>query len=474
MKNPPHRKARDCASGYLATASIRPRRSYVALLLLLTVLASFGLNNQGTPVDAHTGDQSYLYLDVTDETLSGRVEFPFADLREALGLELTGSEAEISEELEANADRLETYASAHVQLGASGTWWPITFSGVTRLDAEQTSDPTFGYAQVAFEAEPPTSQIPRQLDVRLDPFFDDIDDDRDALLLIGNDWEAGVIDNPEEVLVRFAPDSREQTIDLGETSWWRNFTASVSLGLDHIKTGPDHILFVLVLLLPSVLVFGTRWEPTRRFGGALWRVLKIVTMFTVAHTITFTLAGLDVLPLPSPRLTESVIALSIAVAAAHNLRPVLLNREWLLAFAFGLFHGMGFASLVSGLDVSPSTQLVSLLGRNVGIEVGQAIVVLLVFPGLFLLRRTRWYSGLLTVGSIGLIVVSIGWMTERLFDAQPYATDLVDRVFSYPRILFLTVIFTAVAFALQRFEASKDRLLPVADEPQKRIPTSIS
>jgi len=147
------------------------------------------------------------------------------------------------------------------------------------------------------------------------------------------------------------------------------------LGVDHIRTGPDHILFVPVLLLPAVLVFNTIWRPAENFGASLWRITRIVSMFTVAHTITFSLAGLDILPLPPSKFVEAIIAISIAAAAIHNLRPIAQNKEWLIAFAFGLFHGMGFAGLVDGLEVSQSTKLLSLLGRNLGIEIGQTVVV---------------------------------------------------------------------------------------------------
>ena len=147
------------------------------------------------------------------------------------------------------------------------------------------------------------------------------------------------------------------------------------LGVDHIRTGPDHILFVLVLLLPAVLVFNTIWRPAENFGASLWRITRVVSVFTVAHTITFSLAGLDILPLPPSKFVEAIIAISIAAAAIHNLRPIAQNKEWLIAFAFGLFHGMGFAGLVDGLEVSQSTKLLSLLGRNLGIEIGQTVVV---------------------------------------------------------------------------------------------------
>lgn len=439
---------------------------------LLGLLAMLTLALGAQPAGAHTGDQSYLYLDITETSLAGRVEMPFSDVRAFLDLELDGSPDEILVELESNLDLLSDYVAEHLVLGAAdspdASSWAITINGVERLDAEVTDDPEFGYAVVNFDVDTGTSTVPRQFSVTFDPFFDEPTVERDALLLIGNDWEGGVIENPEESLLRFSPESRTQTVDLGDTSWVKNFTASIALGLDHIKTGPDHILFVLVLLLPSVLVFSAGWKPAPSFGAALWRVLKVVTMFTVAHTITFTLAGLDLLPLPSPRLTETIIALSIAAAALHNLRPIARNREWLISFAFGLFHGMGFAGLVGGLDVSRGTQLVSLLGRNVGIEIGQAIVVLLAFPALFLLRRTKYYQPIFIFGSLALVLISLGWMAERLFDAPDITSTLVAGIFAFPRIYVLVALATAAAWALFLLERGKDDLIPVVEAPKEK------
>ena len=236
----------------------------------------------------------------------------------------------------------------------------------------------------------------------------------------------------------------------------------MTLGIDHIKTGPDHILFVLALLLPSVLVFREGWRPTKGFGSTLWRVLKIATFFTIAHSIMFTLAGMEWLQLPPSKLVEAIIAASIAAAASvHNLRPIFPNREWLLAFVFGLFHGMGFASLVSSLDVSRPSQLVSLLGRNVGIEIGQVAVILVLFPALYLLRRTPAYSPFLTIGSILLAILAIGWMFERLFETDLGTDGLVDRFASTPNGYWIAAVLTVIAALTYATAARKDVLSPL-------------
>ncbi len=431
----------------------------VARLLLVTSIALLSLVGMITPSSAHAGDQSYLYLDITKTAVSGRIEAPLSDLNTALALDLGGTDEEVVAGLNANLDAIHAYLLEHLSIGADGQTWTLTFDGANLFysDLPEADD---NYILFPFTASVEAAEVPRQLDIAFDPFFDEIEG-RDALLLIGNDWQGGVIENGHDVLTRFADDSRIQQIDLGATSKLQNFVESGKLGVNHIRTGPDHILFVMVLLLPSVLVFTRRWEPTATFGSSLWRVLKIVTMFTLAHTITFTLAGLEILPLPSARIIESVIALSIAAAAIHNIRPLAANKEWLIAFAFGLFHGMGFASLVSGLDVDRGTQLVSLLGRNVGIEFGQSIVVLMVFPGLFVLRRTRYFRGFFLAVSILLIAVSLGWMIERAFEIDLGIDSLVNPLVDWPRVLLYVGLFSITAAGLHLLERGKDRLLPV-------------
>ena len=138
------------------------------------------------------------------------------------------------------------------------------------------------------------------------------------------------------------------------------------------------------------------------------------------------------------------------------------NREWLISFVFGLFHGMGFASLVSGLDVSRGTQLISLLGRNIGIEIGQAVVVVVLFPLLFLLRRLPLYRPIFVAGSIILAILALGWAIERSLEVDLGVDTLVDPVFVYPRIFVLVAIATAGAAALYLRQQRADALLPTA------------
>ncbi len=434
-------------------------RKLAAYVLVAALVISGPMGLGASPAAAHSGNQTYVYMDVTDTSLSGRIEAPIPDMAVALGLdEVGGNQAFV----DANQEAIVDYLTEHIVVRIDGQEWPIDIGEVSVFfsDAPELDD-NYLVAPFTVTVASDEGTVPRAFEMEFDPFVEEIPG-RDALLLIANDWRAGVIDNGFDTLTTFGADNRTQTVDLGESSWWKNFVASIELGVNHIRTGPDHVLFVLVLLLPAVLVFNRKWWPTDGFVASLWRILKIVTMFTIAHSITFTLAGLGLLPLPPSKLVEFIIALSIAAAALHNIRPLFPNKEWLLSFVFGLFHGMGFASLVEGLDVPRSVQLVSLLGRNVGIEIGQAVVVVLLFPLLYLLRRTRIYQPIFVVLSVLMAVISLAWMWERLFETELGINNLIDPIFeSFGVLVAVVAVLTVLAAVFQKREGDAGRLLPM-------------
>jgi hypothetical protein len=463
------------------TSPIRPvfvdrRRHARPTMLLAVVVATVAFVVTLVPgvASAHRNDESYLYLDVGDSSLSGRVEMPYRDVREVFGLEIAGTSDEVLAELAANLGVLQDYAVATTRVGASTGDWPLIFDGIELLEEGDVDSNGLGYVVLPFTVDFPFESVPQVIDVTFTPFLAEIPD-RNNVVLVSNDWKRGVIDQETNELLVVTESSPSGSIDLGDPSQWRNFRSSIDLGVDHIRTGPDHIFFVIVLLLPAVLVLvASRWRPAPSFGQALLRIVIVATMFTVAHSITFTLAGLDLLPLPPSKLVESVIALSIAAAALYNIRPIFGHKEWLIAFAFGLFHGMGFAGLVEDLDVSRSTQLVSLVGRNVGIEIGQLVIIALAFPTLFVLRRTRVYLPMFYAASVGLAVLSLLWVVERVGEVDLNFNGAVDRIIAWPRSLIAMTVLFVLSVAYRQFEASRGRLLPLgsadAEEASDDVP----
>jgi hypothetical protein len=194
-------------------------------------------------------------------------------------------------------------------------------------------------------------------------------------------------------------------------------------GIWHIWLGFDHILFLVSLLLPAVLVrLESAWRPTDSFGTASCDVAKVVTAFTMAHSITLTLAVLGVVSLPS-RFVESAIAVSVVLAALNNLFPVVAGGRWIAAFAFGLIHGFGFAGALQDLGLPTGSLALSLAGFNVGVELGQLAIVSLFLPIAFTLRKTWGYRRIvLGGGSLVIAAIAAVWLVERAFDLSLLAT----------------------------------------------------
>jgi hypothetical protein len=147
-------------------------------------------------------------------------------------------------------------------------------------------------------------------------------------------------------------------------------------------------------------------------------VLKVVTAFTLAHSITLGLAALGVVHLPS-RLVESAIAFSVVLAALNNLRPLVHRGRWLVAFGFGLVHGFGFATVLAELGLPQESLVPALLGFNLGVELGQLAIVAVFLPLAYATRHTWMYRRLIFVGgSAAIALIAAIWMVERVFDWQ--------------------------------------------------------
>lgn len=181
----------------------------------------------------------------------------------------------------------------------------------------------------------------------------------------------------------------------------------IHLGMWHIYNGYDHILFVLVLILGSL---------------GFWSLIKVVTAFTIAHSITLILATLKIFQL-SPNIVEPAIALSISYVAFQDIMTNYKSTDaatkqrnylWLIAFGFGLFHGLGFSGALSEIHIPTDYLLPSLLSFNVGVELGQLSIVALLAPVLYFIRRYTWEHLLTNALSLGIGILGIFWFVERI------------------------------------------------------------
>src|SRR5581483_4206055 len=230
--------------------------------------------------------------------------------------------------------------------------------------------------------------------------------------------------------------SRSDSLSL--VKWWSNVRASLKsnvgfvslfrLGIRHIAEGTDHLLFLLTLLLPApLLACCSRWVGFAGVRHSLRQILKVVTAFTVGHSITLALAALGLVHVPS-RPIEVLIAVSILVSAIHAIHPLFPGREALIAASFGLIHGLAFATTLGQLGLGRWQRVGGILAFNLGIETMQLAVVAAVMPSLLLLSRTRAYSFLRVGGALFGVAASIGWIAERLLNIHSFVDLMVDSV----------------------------------------------
>ncbi len=357
------------------------------------------------PAAAHKPSDSYLTLTVSGSTLNGRWDIALRDLDYALGLDRNDDGAITWGELRARHSDIAAYALSRLTIESNNG--PCTTLAVGHL-VEDHSDGA--YEVLRFSADCGTPMTSLALGYAL---FFDLDPQHRGLLKVS--------DGQETHSTIFSVERTTRRLVLGSVASWEQFFDYAREGVWHIWTGFDHVLFLLTLLLPAVLQRRAgRWQAVSGFREAFREVFFIVTSFTVAHSITLSLAVLDVISLPS-RLIESVIAASIVFVALNNLYPVITRKLWIVAFGFGLFHGMGFASVLEDLGLPQDALLRALFGFNLGVEIGQLAIVAAFLPLAYLLRRWWLYPRLaVQLGSIAIIFIAAIWFGERAFRVTPF------------------------------------------------------
>jgi hypothetical protein len=366
------------------------------IALALTLLA-------GT-AQAHKPSDSYLTLTVQDGKLRGQWDIALRDLDLAVGLDTDGDGRITWGEVRAQHGAIAAYATARLQVQADGQ--PCTLA----VGPQQVDEHTDGAYSVLPLQLACAVAAPKALSLRY-TLLADLDPQHRGLLNL-------TVDGASRSAI-LGPQAPLQSFTLASISRWQAFVDFAKEGVWHIWIGFDHILFLLSLLLPAVgLWVGRRWQPVDRFGQAVIEVLRVVTAFTLAHSITLSLAVLGLVALPS-RVVESSIAASVVLAALNNVWPVFHGRRWMVAFAFGLLHGFGFASVLKDLGLPQGALAVALAGFNVGVELGQLAIVAAFLPLAYVLRRSWFYRRAVLVGGSLLIALLAGvWLAERALDLK--------------------------------------------------------
>ncbi len=367
----------------------------------------FGLFVMAGTAQAHKPSDSYLTLKLPESgsVLEGQWDIALRDLEHAIGIDANGDGLITWGELRSQEKMLGAYALSRLTIeeASAGTFTPCV-SRVEQLLVEEHVDGR--YAVLRFAAE--CALRPSRLRVDYQFLFD-LDPNHRGLLnvLAAGGSEASVL----------SKDAASLDVSLAGPDRGQQFGKFVTEGIWHIWQGYDHILFLLTLLLPAVIRRRNgRWEPCDSLRDAVIDVIKVVTAFTLAHSITLTLGTLGLVSLPS-RLVESAIALTVLLGALNNLFPLVHERRWLVAFGFGLIHGLGFASVLADLGLGGWSLFLALLGFNAGVEVGQAAIVLVFVPLAYWLRATLFYRrGLIPVGSVAIGTLALYWLVTRALE----------------------------------------------------------
>lgn len=361
--------------------------SLVVSMVLLTLIS-------GTAW-AHKASDSFIYLNQDRGEI--RIDVALRDMAVALPLDRNGDRQLSGAELRAGRDQITrwveqgvTLSSAQADCRLTGQQWGL---------ASHSDGP---YAAGLYAISCPGGATPNTLTYNLlfsqDPLHR-------GLISLESDGTStlGVV----------GPDSRQLALSAGEAPGsLQLFGTFLYEGVIHLLIGLDHILFLLVLMLPATL---RKNDGSRAIGlkQRLWELTGIVTAFTAAHSITLALAALGIVNLPIAWV-ETIIALSIAVAAMNVMWPILGRKTWKLAFGFGLIHGFGFASVLGDLTSGVSQTVLALAGFNIGVELGQLGLLVIAFPLLYLWGKTHLYGrAVVPLTLIAVGAISLYWVAER-------------------------------------------------------------
>ena len=407
------------------------RRLLPALVLLVAAIPAWG----------HPMPSSAVVLRLHRTEISAELTLPIGELATGWEKPLPPDAVKTVQQFGAE---LEEYVRAHVRPCApDGRPWTVTVRGVTPLD-EQEPD-----VIVALTMTPPAGAPVDRLTLRYDAIFHHLIT-HTAIVTLASDWRTGVLDEEPVLLGTMRDTNAELVIDRSGGSWIRGFAAMFRLGARHIAEGTDHLLFLLALLLPAPLIAANgRWGGYAGWKTAGRRIVKVVTAFTVGHSITLVFGALGWVRLPGT-LVESAIALSILVSAVHAFVPVFRGREVLIAGSFGLVHGLAFATTLAGFGFDALTMVLSVLGFNLGIEAVQLVVVLAAMPWLVLLAPSKFYGPLRITGAALTGIAAAAWLAERTFGWANPIVPLVETVAAHALWLLASlVVLTAVAIVAE-------------------------
>ncbi|HEY1756206.1 MAG TPA: HupE/UreJ family protein [Bryobacteraceae bacterium] len=355
-----------------------------------------------SPAWAHSMYQAAILLDFHGETADAELQLPVERLQAALGA------PNIEREPAQIADYILKDFSASAPSGAKFRIGLIDSPHWSSIEGAP-------YIVAHVRLTPPAGADANLFDLHCDVLLDRLPD-QVFLVSVRTDWRAATFANDPQLVAVLRRSDRSLRIDRRAGNWGRGFTNVFGLGMRHIAGGTDHLLFLLALLLPApLLIRDGRWAGHASTRRCLLQIGKVVTAFTIGHSVTLAAGAMDLVHVPA-RPIEALIAASILVSAVHALSPLFPGREAVVAGCFGLVHGLAFASALGELGLARWDRVASIFSFNLGIEAMQLVVVAIALPSLIILSRTRLYPSIRTAGGLFAGAVAIAWLAQRLWD----------------------------------------------------------
>lgn len=359
--------------------------------IMLTMVAFLA-----APLSAHSTPNAEVRLSVGEKAVIADIIVPRGEYAFGTGHPVDGS----PRSLRIARDYLLEHIVVSTPLGQR---WKVS---VDRVEFVQLDGPPDLHAVAEFV--PPRNASLRELTIEWRVLIDTLPG-HFALFLL-DDGPGG---SEEKIIGAVREGSPPLDVTFVDQGPFEPLVSAIALGAHHILEGYDHLLFLLVLLLPAPLIARSgRWVGHRPTRDTLIKLAKIVTAFTVGHSLTLVVATFWQWSLPTAPV-EVAIAISVLVSAIHALRPLLPGKEPLAALIFGLVHGLAFATLVQEAHTGIASGALTLLGFNLGIELVQLAIVAAVVPPLLVLSRFSFYDGLRQVLAYLCAAAAFAWIINR-------------------------------------------------------------
>jgi hypothetical protein len=346
-----------------------------------------------------------------------------------------------------HSDQLKRYAAEHLRATSEdGRAWRVDLRGVEPHEAADGPRVKF-----LFELAAPQGAGSTAVHLHDDMVLHEVVSHY-TTVYVRRDWALGITSN-EPRLAGALHFAAKDIVLVRAGNFWRGLTGVIHLGMEHIATGTDHLLFLFMLIIATPMVAERgRWGARRDLRSSLGAILRVVTAFTVGHSITLSLAALGFFEVPSA-VVESAVALSILATAVHALRPWFPRGEALLAGAFGLVHGLAFASTLAGTGIGRAQLAWTLVGFNLGIELAQIVGLVMVVPWVLLLATTSMFTPFRKVAALAGAMLATAWFVERAFAVPNPTTEWTAVLERHPLVdLGVLAMFAIVArlFARER------------------------